>query len=87
VTLAMMTIEQQLEDAIRTMLAKRADGAPISHVEAARRVGGPRWRSLDAPARRAAQRLSQSGEIVVSQKGSTVDALTAKGPLHIRRTI
>jgi hypothetical protein len=81
----MMTIEQQLEDAIRTMLAKRADGAPISHTEAARRVGGPRWRSLDAPARRAAQRLSQNGEIVVSQKGTAVDALTAKGPLHLRR--
>jgi hypothetical protein len=82
----MMTIEQQLEDAIRTLLDKRADGALISHTDAARRIGGPRWRSLDAPARRAAQRLSQNGEIVVSQKGDLVNALTSKGPLHIRRS-
>ena len=73
----MMTIEQQLEDAIRSMLAKRADGSLISHTDAARRIGGPRWRSLDAPARRAAQRLSQSGEIQISQT-------SLKGPLHIR---
>jgi hypothetical protein len=83
----MMTIEQQLEDAIRTLLDKRAEGAPISHTDAARRIGGPRWRSLEAPARRAAQRLSQNGEIVVSQRGTTVNALTAKGPLHIRRSV
>lgn len=82
----MMTIERQLEDAIRTLLDKRADGAFVSHTEAARRIGGPRWRSLEAPARRAAQRLSQNGEVVVSQKGSPVDALTAKGALHIRRS-
>jgi hypothetical protein len=80
----MMTVERQLERAIIDLLDKRADGATVSPAEAARRIGGPRWRSLEAPARRAAHNLSVAGQVTISQNGSTVDAMTVKGPIRIR---
>jgi hypothetical protein len=81
----MMKIEQQLEDAIRSVLDNRAAGVSMCPSEAARRIGGGRWRSLMEPARRAAYSLSQAGEVEVSQKGVVVDPTKVKGPIRIRR--
>lgn len=80
----MMTIERQLEEAIIDLLSKRADGASVSASEAARRIGGPRWRSLEAPAKRAALNLSKSGQVVVSQNGTPIDSVPRTGAIHIR---
>jgi hypothetical protein len=83
----MMKVERQLEDAIRTMLNQRADGDSITSSQAARQLGGPLWRSLEEPARRAAQRLALSGEVVISQKSGVVNAMgpSSKGPIRIQR--
>lgn len=76
----------QLERAIAELLAKRDKGKTICPSEAARAVGGKReWRDLMPAAREAAARLADRGEIVVTQKGETVDALKARGPIRIRR--
>jgi hypothetical protein len=42
------------------------------------------WRSLMEPARMAARRLVDRGEVEIVQHGRVVDPSTAKGPLRIR---
>ncbi|MEZ5264592.1 MAG: DUF2256 and DUF3253 domain-containing protein [Acidimicrobiales bacterium] len=74
-----------LEEAIRALLDRRADGATICPSEAARAVGGDDWRALMEPARAAARRLVAAGEVEITQRGRVVDPSTAKGPIRIRR--
>lgn len=78
-------MDARLEDAIRRLLAARATSATICPSDAARDVGGERWRDLMEPARRAAGRLVEAGEVVVTQRGRVVDLGTARGPIRIRR--
>ena len=54
-------------------------------LEAARAVGGDDWRDLMQPARNAAARLVDRGEMVVTQGGTVVDPVTASGPIRIGR--
>jgi hypothetical protein len=84
--------DSALEAAIRDLLATRAVTATICPSEAARRVAtergsvdAARWRSLMEPARMAARRLVDQGEVEIVQRGRVVDPSTAKGPLRIRR--
>ncbi len=79
-------VDTDLEAAITDLLAARAGGATICPSEAARRVGGDDWRDLMEPARRAARRLVDAGEVEITQAGHVVDPSTAKGPIRIRRT-
>jgi hypothetical protein len=79
-------VDAQLEAAITDLLAARARDATICPSEAARRVGGDDWRDLMEPARRAARRLVDAGEVEITQAGHVVDPSTAKGPIRIRRT-
>ena len=74
-----------LEDSIRALLAARARTATICPSEAARQVGAEEWRPLMEPARMAARRLVDRGEVEIVQGGRVVDPSTAKGPLRIRR--
>lgn len=78
-------VDQQLEAAILELLANRAATFTICPSEAARAVGGGTWRDLMEPARRAARRLVDAGEVQVTQGGSVVDPSTAKGPIRIRK--
>jgi hypothetical protein len=78
-------VERRLEDAIRDLLADRADGASICPSEAARRVGDEDWRDLMEPARSAAARLAAAGEVEITQGGIVVDVERARGPVRIRR--
>jgi hypothetical protein len=78
-------VDQQLEAAILELLAARAATSTICPSEAARAVGGVTWRELMEPARRAARRLVDAGEIEVTQGGSVVDPATARGPIRIRK--
>jgi hypothetical protein len=80
-----------LEVAIRDLLAARAAGATICPSEAARRVAAGRgsedeeaWRPLMEPARQAARRLVDRGEVEILQRGRVVDPSSAKGALRIR---
>ena len=79
-------VDTQLESAITDLLADRGAGKTICPSEAARRVGGDDWRDLMEPARRAARRLVDAGEVEITQAGHVVDPSTAKGPIRIRRT-
>ncbi len=82
----MGTIDAELEAAITELLAARSRTSTICPSEAARKVGGDDWRDLMEPARRAARRLVDAGEVEITQAGRVVDPSTAKGPIRIRRT-
>lgn len=75
----------RLEAAILRLLRARAATATICPSDAARDVGGEDWRDLMEPARQAARRLVEAGEVVVTQRGRVVDPATARGPIRIRR--
>jgi hypothetical protein len=86
------TVDSALESAIRDLLAARAATATICPSEAARRVETEQgsgadadWRSLMEPARLAARRLVDRGEVEIVQRGRVVDPATAHGPIRIRR--
>ncbi|WP_461171750.1 DUF3253 domain-containing protein [Arthrobacter sp. Z1-9] len=78
-------VDRQLEAAILGLLAARAATSTICPSDAARAVGDENWRDLMEPARRAARRLVDAGEVEITQGGSVVDPATAKGPIRIRK--
>ena len=79
-------LDQRLEQTILDLLAKRAANATICPSDAARAVGTEDdWRDLMEPARRAARRLVDAGDVEITQKGRVVDPSTAKGPIRIRQ--
>ena len=78
-------VGQQLEAQILELLAARAATSTICPSDAARAVGGDTWRGLMEPAREAARRLVEAGEVEITQGGSVVDPLTARGPIRIRK--
>ena len=90
-------VDRALEHSILDLLGQRASGATICPSEAARAVaaagggddpspeGAEPWRELMEPARRAARRLVDAGEVEILQQGRVVDPSTARGPIRIRR--
>jgi len=78
-------VDQELEAKILELLAARAATSTICPSDAARAVGGDTWRDLMEPARRAARRLVDAGQVSITQGGTVVDPSTAKGPIRIRR--
>jgi len=75
-----------LERTILSLLAARAPSSTICPSDAARAVGtADSWRSLMGPARDAARRLVEAGEVVITQGGEVVDLDAARGPVRIRR--
>ena len=79
-------VDRRLEDTILDLLAQRARTSTICPSDAARAVGDEdSWRDLMEPARRAARRLVDRGEVEITQGGQAVDPSTAKGPIRIRR--
>ncbi|NBY57344.1 MAG: DUF2256 and DUF3253 domain-containing protein [Actinobacteria bacterium] len=79
-------VDTALEVAILELLAGRAREASICPSEAARHVGGETWRALMEPARMAARRLVERGEVQITQAGRVVDPSRAKGPIRVRRS-
>ena len=80
--------DRRLETTILDLLAQRARTSTICPSDAARAVGGDdeqTWRDLMEPARRAARRLVDRGEVVITQGGKVVDPSRAKGAIRIRR--
>ncbi|MEM8856413.1 MAG: DUF3253 domain-containing protein [Pseudomonadota bacterium] len=74
---------------ISTILALTTARAPksICPSEVARHLAADEkgWRALMPAVRAAAATLAMSGEISVTQRGSPVDAMTAKGPIRLAR--
>ena len=84
------TTGAELGQTILSLLDQRAATATICPSEAARSVAGPEaeegeWRDLMEPARQAARRLAEAGEVEITQGGKVVDPSTAKGAIRIRR--
>ncbi|MET7437359.1 DUF3253 domain-containing protein [Streptomyces sp. NPDC004082] len=80
--------ERRLERAILDLLERRRPTATICPSDAARTVyegEDDGWRELMEPARRAARRLVEAGEVEITQAGRPVDPETARGPIRIRR--
>lgn len=79
--------EHDLEQHILALLDARAPTATICPSEVARALAPEEeeWRSLMEPVRLAARRLVAKGLVEVTQRGSTVDPATAKGPIRIRK--
>lgn len=80
-----MVTDGQLEGEIRRLLSLRAAGATICPSDVARSLGDETWRDLMEPVRQAARRLTEAGEVEITQRGEVVDQATAKGPIRIRR--
>lgn len=79
-------VDRRLESAVTALLAGRARTATICPSEAAREVDPDGWRELMEPARMAARRMVDRGEVEILQGGKVVDPSTAKGPIRLRRT-
>ncbi len=78
----------RLEAAILTLLGHRGPGKTICPSDAARAVGGERWRSLVPPAREVARDLARRGQIEITQKGVVQDTHAEwKGPIRIRAAL
>jgi hypothetical protein len=78
-------VDRQLEETIRRLLAARALSSTICPSDAARAVSPDAWRELMEPARRAARRMVEAGEVDITQGGTVVDPYRVKGPIRIRR--
>jgi hypothetical protein len=79
-------VDRRLEKTILDLLEQRARTSTICPSDAARAVGDEdSWRDLMEPARRAARRLVDRGEVDITQGGHVIDPSTAKGPIRIRR--
>ena len=66
-------------------LTRRRDGSSICPSDVARAIGGESWRALMPEVRRIASTLADGDEIVVTQKGETVDIRQARGPVRMIR--
>lgn len=74
----------KIEAAILAMAAERAPKT-LCPSDVARRLESDEdaWRALMPKVREVAQRLAKRGEVVVTQRGEPVDAVSARGPVRI----
>ncbi len=76
---------KRLLAAMRTLLRARPSTSSICPSDAARIAGGQQWRTFLPQAREVAREAARSGEIVVTQRGETLDPNAAwRGPLRLR---
>ncbi len=75
----------RVEATIRALLRHRDPDRTICPSDAARVVGGERWRPWVAVARDVAAQLHAAGQVEVRQKGRRVDPDEARGPVRIGR--
>lgn len=78
-------IEQRLTAAIRALASHRGPDSSTCPSDAARIVGGQNWRDLMDRTRDAARELARSGDVNITQSGSTLDPDGEwRGPIRIR---
>jgi hypothetical protein len=74
----------EIERTIRELLALRGPDRTICPSEAARALAGDDgFRALMNDVRAAAATMDGRGELVVTQRGRRVDALSARGPIRL----
>ncbi len=74
-----------LRRAILALARERGPDKTICPSDAARAVGGERWRDLMADARELARDLARGGEVEISQRGEVLDPDAPwRGPVRIR---
>ncbi|MGZ5364875.1 MAG: DUF3253 domain-containing protein [Mycobacterium sp.] len=79
--------ETQLREAILALARERAPAKTICPSDAARAVGGDRWRDLMEQARRIARDLASAGQVEIMQRGEVLDPDAQwRGPIRIRAT-
>jgi hypothetical protein len=67
---------------IRALLRHRA-GRSICPSDAARVVGGERWRAVMPTVRDVAAELAEAGQLVCTQRGEPVSLRSARGPVRL----
>lgn len=73
----------RLSAATRTLLRRRGPEKTICPSDAARCVGGETWRDLMPMARETAAALATEGEVVVTQRGESVDIAETHRPVRL----
>jgi hypothetical protein len=74
-----------LRSTILRMARERGPAKTICPSDAARALGGDRWRDLMDSARATARELARAGEVDITQKGEVLDPdATWRGPIRIR---
>jgi hypothetical protein len=77
--------EQLLRETILRMAKERGPSKSLCPSDAARAVGGEKWRDLMDDARDAARELAREGAVVITQGDGVVDPnATWRGPIRIR---
>lgn len=76
---------EAIERAILEVVARRRPDASVCPSEVARALAsdGSAWRALMPEVRAAAARLAELGRIRVTQRGRTVCARSARGPIRL----
>lgn len=64
-------------------LLRARDGSTICPSDAARVVGGEDWHEIMPITREVADALADQGVVVLQQKGKTLTAATATGPIRV----
>lgn len=73
--------DERITAAVLALLAGRGETS-ICPSDAARVVGGERWRSYLDAVRAVGARLQEEGVLVIMQRGEPVDLATVKGPIR-----
>ena len=77
--------ETRLRETILALARDRAPTKTICPSDAARAVGGDRWRDLMEQARDIARELAKAGEVEIMQRGEVLDPDAEwRGPIRIR---
>jgi hypothetical protein len=77
--------EQRLRETILRMATERGPSKSICPSDAARAVGGGKWRDLMDDARDCARELAREGAVVITQGDDVLDPdATWRGPIRIR---
>ena len=75
---------ERVAAAIVTLVRRRGPSSTICPSDAARAVGGDRWRDLLPAARAEARRLAEEGAVAIQQGGKPVDPSAPwRGPVRI----
>ena len=79
------TVAIRLRAAIVALARHRGPASSICPSDAARAVGGDRWRELTAQSRTIAFELARDGDVQITQRGNVIDpAAPTRGAIRIR---
>ncbi|MDT5137115.1 MAG: hypothetical protein QOD58_1377 [Mycobacterium sp.] len=77
-------VRQRLKSSILALAKHRGPDSSICPSDAARAIGGEKWRELMADARELARELAKSGDVKITQRGNVLDPEGAwGGPIRI----